>query len=124
MCRVLLGLKHETKWVKEDKQTLQDGFDSLEIDWMRNNDPGSNAIVVRAADQILPYCVIRTDHTTPLGTSTVMPKKTPAKNPAPKTPNANVAKPVVATPPTKPNPSPPARIPKSKTKKKNDCVIN
>ena len=38
------------------------GFDSLEIDWMRNNDPGSNAIVVRTAEQILPYCVIRTEH--------------------------------------------------------------
>ena len=30
---------------------------------MRNNDPGSNAIVVRTPEQILPYCVIRTEHT-------------------------------------------------------------
>ena len=30
---------------------------------MRNNDPGSNAIVVRSPEQILPYCVIRTEHT-------------------------------------------------------------
>ena len=35
----------------------------MEIDWMRNNDPGSNAIVVRTPEQILPYCVIRTEHT-------------------------------------------------------------
>ena len=123
MCRVLLGLKHETKWVKEDKQTLQDGFDSLEIDWMRNDDPGSNAIVVRAADQILPYCVIRTDHTNPSVTSKAPPKNPAPKTPATKTPNLNVA--MIATPtPTKPNPSPTNKTPKSKKKKKNDCVIN
>ena len=29
---------------------------------MRNNDPGSNAIVIRTAEQILPYCVVRTEH--------------------------------------------------------------
>merc|ERR1711879_806398 len=46
-----------------DRTTLQPGFDSLEIDWMRNNDPGSNAIVVRTPEQILPYCVIKTEHT-------------------------------------------------------------
>ena len=29
---------------------------------MCNNDPGFNAIVIRTAEQILPYCVIRTEH--------------------------------------------------------------
>jgi len=134
LCRVLPGLKHMTKWVEKDRQTLQDGYDSLEIDWQRNNDPGSNAIVVRAADQILPYCVIRTEHVT----------ATKPKNPAPKkatnfTNFQNTAaiwapppqpKSKAASPPPKATATatvaarPPPSKPKSKPKKKNDCVIS
>ena len=65
LCRVLPGQKKSTvaSANANDRTTLQPGFDSLEIDWMRNNDPGSNAIVVRTPEQILPYCVIKTEHT-------------------------------------------------------------
>ena len=65
LCRVLPGHKKRTvaNANANDRTTLQPGFDSLEIDWMRNNDPGSNAIVVRTPEQILPYCVIKTEHT-------------------------------------------------------------
>ena len=63
LCRVLLGLKQNTTtWDKENKQTLQKDFDSLEIDWMSKNDPGSNALVIRSPEQVLPYCVIRSVH--------------------------------------------------------------
>ena len=152
LCRVLPGLKHETKWVEKHRQTLQDGFDSLEIDWQRNNDPGSNAIVVRAADQILPYCVIRTEHIT--AGSKVSPKNPPPKKAAPPQPKPKVAPPpskiVTATPrninpnwipkdnavvltaiPRNINATPPPSKPNAKTagakpkkKKKNDCVIS
>ena len=101
---------------------------------MRNNDPGSNAIVVRTAEQILPYCVIRTEHVT----------ATKPKNPAPKkatnfTNFQNTAaiwapppqpKSKAASPPPKATATatvaarPPPSKPKSKPKKKNDCVIS
>ena len=63
LCRVLPGLEQGiTKRDENSKQNLQEGFDSLEIDWTNNNDPGSNAFVIQSTKQILPYCIIRTEH--------------------------------------------------------------